>query len=617
MKKAILYSALALGSLSLASCGDSFLELDPAGSVSEGTLTTAEGVDYVLTGAYASMYNMTQAQWMGGASPSNWTFGDIAGADANKGSQSTDQPDLTQLEIFAFSSSNSYLLSKWNAAFEGIKRANNALSIAKKLGDALPNKDQVEGQALFIKSFWNFEAIRVFGAAFPYVSLDAYEASTDPDITNVNESGDYVFIWSKVEADLKEAIDKLPATWSEGEYGRATSWMAKALLAKLYLYWSSPYVDGATMNGNADHWADCRELLNDIMNNGVDAKGQRYKLADSYAELFNAATSDWTGESVFDIQATISGTQTDTNTQNHSWAIGLPGASGVGGWGFYQPTYNFVNTFIVDENGLPAADYAGREPLSHKEGSEIVSDLTTYTDPRIEECIGRFGVPFLDYGVPVTANAASWVRDTSNGGVYMNKKNQPFISDRGSTSESTVSVSSAKNYHCIRYAEILLMRAEVAIHDGELATAQELINQVRKRAANSVPMAADNEVYYAAADMDTPTGYTLDDKANGRTVTGTVANYRIGLYTTPFTQETATTALRREYRAEFGMEGHHWFDLARWGVAAEELNKFRDYENQYINKYTNPYNEKWVTYPVPLTELQTAAGRFVQTPYWK
>ena len=52
MKKAILYSAMDLATtFGMSSCGDRFLLIDPAGSVSEGTLTNDQGIDFVLTGA--------------------------------------------------------------------------------------------------------------------------------------------------------------------------------------------------------------------------------------------------------------------------------------------------------------------------------------------------------------------------------------------------------------------------------------------------------------------------------------------------------------------------------------------------------------------------------------
>ena len=599
MKKAIIYSAMALATLSMSSCGDSFLVLDPAGSVSEGTLTTAEGIDMVLTGAYSSFNNMNQTSWMGYGALSNYCFGDVAGADANKGSQSSDQSDFTAIEVYQFDASNSYISGKWAGCYEAIKRCNNVLDMLTKAD--IPNAAVVEAQAKFIKGVWEFELIRMFGAAIPYVSLEDYQASTDPQVSNVDESGNYVYIWNLVEQDLKDAAAALPETWGAGNYGRATKWMAKAMLAKLYLYWSSPY-NGK--NATADHWNDCKSLLDEIIASGVDAKGQKYKLADTYEELFNdATTSDWTGESVFDVQLSISGTQTATNQPVYSPAIGMAGALGLGGWGFYQPTYEFVNSFMVDDNGLPLANYTNFEPLTTMGATAPVTDLNTPLDPRVDYCAGRFGVPFLDYGIPTELNG--WVRDYTNGGLYMNIKYQHRMADRGSTAVATAIGSNAANYHVIRFADILLMRAEVAIHDGDLAKAQELINQVRERAGNDF-------VKNAAA------GKTMT-VVGGATTAGAAATYKIGKYTTPFASEAeAWTALKRERRAELGMEGSRWFDLARWGEAASVLNAYRAYENKYFaNKFANEYNVNWVTYPIPFSTLQTSMGRIVQNENWK
>ena len=185
MKKAIIYSAMALATLSMSSCGDSFLVLDPAGSVSEGTLTTAEGIDMVLTGAYSSLNNMNQTGWMGYASLANYVFGDVAGADANKGSQSSDQSDFTAIEVYQFSAANSYIQGKWAGVYEAVKRCNNVIDMVGKAGDMIANPDQIIGQAEFIKGVWMFEGIRMFGAAIPYVTLEDYQSATDPQVSNV------------------------------------------------------------------------------------------------------------------------------------------------------------------------------------------------------------------------------------------------------------------------------------------------------------------------------------------------------------------------------------------------------------------------------------------------
>ena len=92
MKKAILYSAMALATtLGMSSCGDDFLLLEPAGTASENALLSENGIDMALTGVYSTLNNMNQTGWMGYASLANYCFGDVAGADANKGSQSSDQ----------------------------------------------------------------------------------------------------------------------------------------------------------------------------------------------------------------------------------------------------------------------------------------------------------------------------------------------------------------------------------------------------------------------------------------------------------------------------------------------------------------------------------------------
>ena len=53
------------------------------------------------------------------------------------------------------------------------------------------------------------------------------------------------------------------------------------------------------------------------------------------------------------------------------------------------------------------------------------------------------------------------------------------------------------------------------------------------------------------------------------------------------------------------MEGHRWYDLVRWGIAAEELNNYIKYESQYLGKYQNKYyNPNWTTLPIPINEIR-------------
>jgi len=64
------------------------------------------------------------------------------------------------------------------------------------------------------------------------------------------------------------------------------------------------------------------------------------------------------------------------------------------------------------------------------------------------------------------------------------------------------------------------------------------------------------------------------------------------------------------------MEGHRWFDLNRWNITVDELNRILDYEK------TMPWGPPmyWdavvgsedVTYPVPQIQIDLSGGRLKQ-----
>ncbi len=617
MKKAILYSAMALATtLGMSSCGDDFLTIEAAGAVGEGTLMNDQGIEFLLTGAYSSLNGMMPGQW---DNPSrtlaNPVFGDMLGGDTNEGTQAGDQPDWNALEVYSITAANPYIAGKWSAIYEVVKRCNNILSILNRT-DAISNPDVIAGQAQFIKALWLFEGIRMFGAAIPYVSVEDYDANVDPQVTNHSEGSSVadLYIWDKVEADLQDAINKLPETWPEGNWGRATKWMAKALLGKVYLYWSSPYTGH---NGSdPSKLSQAKSLLSEVLNSGVDARGQKYKMVDDYADLFQAG-HDWDGEGIIDIQLTLDGSSIWTAAVYGGYYTGFNNTGNTGintGWGFIQPTYNFVNSMMVDANGLPVADFESRDvPTKFKEilddegnikERSISTDLTIVTDPRLDISMGRANVPFLDWH---EAPVAAWIRSFTNAGVYVTKKHITRVSELGGQALTNFGTSNVKNHRLMRVADVKLMLAEIAIREGDLSTANSLINEVRTRAANS---------YVKAEKGITNGSYTYEDKVHGKTIKDAAANYAIGLYPAFSSETEAWTALKRERRAELSFEGHRFFDLARWGDVGETLGKYVAFEKQYLAKYqTTPGN--FTCLPIPLNEIRTSEGRFVQNADWQ
>jgi hypothetical protein len=230
-------------------------------------------------------------------------------------------------------------------------------------------------------------------------------------------------------------------------------------------------------------------------------------------------------------------------------------------------------------------------------GSDVEFIPATETvDPRLDFTVGRRGIPYLDWGI---MRGKAWIRDQGNAGPYVYRKNMFKKSESGSFSTTTgwATGVNANNFRAIRLAHVMLWRAEVAVEENDLATALGLVNQLRTRAANHVVMGL-------------CTTYTLPSQ-DGLAVDNTkpAANYLVSPYPSFADQATARKAVRMEERLEFGMEGYRFFDLVRWGVAADEINAYMEKDREFRSlfggaspkHFTAGKNEYW---PIPQTQME-------------
>ena len=379
--------------LTFGSCGEDFLYKAPQGSIDQNALQNATGVELVVANAYA---NLTENGW--GATPFNWTFGGMYGGDANKGSDPGDQSVLNEMEMYNTASTNGYLNEKWVWTYKGSKRISIAMQIIAATTDMDAALKEVRmGELYFLRAMFYFESVKIFGPFIPYI--DETFAENDPKVHNDKD------IYPNILADVDAAIAKLPAT--QPEVGRANVWAAKALKAKILMQ-------------KGDMTA-AKPILKDVIENGKTSNGLKYGLEDNLNNNWSALTENGK-ESIFAVQFSNDA----QNNGNSGMSLCYPHNSGPGGCcGFYQPSYELANSFKVDANGLPLLDNSYRNGTSVSyvnpsttDGAPISLNSNDPVDPRLDFAIGRYGIPYKDWGLPKN----DWVRNPVNGGIFLPKK---------------------------------------------------------------------------------------------------------------------------------------------------------------------------------------------------
>jgi len=542
----------------LSACKKDFLDPQPYGRYTPEQLESAKGIEGVLTGAYGMLDGQGIAGasgWMVGAT--NWVYGDVVSDDAYKGTDAGDQPQMTEIELWASQPANTYFYYKWLAIYEGVARANDVIRMAGVIEDlpAAAKTDYI-AQARFLRAHYHFEAKRNFNKV-PFIS------DTTTKYSNT------VSIWPQIEADFKFAYDNLPVT--QTVVGKANKWAAGSYLAKVYMF--------------QNKYVEAKALYDVIIPTGQTSNGIKYELQPEYWKNFNANFEN-NSETVFAQQNSASGIV--VAAAETSYELAYPYGGDFGCCGFYQPSYNLVNAFKLDANGLPLLNGSFNDTdLKSDQGltssDPFTNDNVIPLDTRLDWTVGRRGISYYDWG---PHPGRSWIRDQVYAGPFSPKKHVYAKADIGSlTNGGSNHRQTAKNFNIIRFADVLLMAAEAEVEAGTLEQARIYVNRVRTRAGNAVSTVKD---------------------ANGNPA----ANYQTKTYAVPWTDKAvARNAVRFERRLELAMEGHRFFDLVRWGIAGQVLNAYvakeklkRTYKNTAV--FTVGKNEY---YPISNRVLEVAA----------
>lgn len=539
------------------SCDDQWLDRRPFGSVTRETLASdIEGANLILIGVYSVLrgdhpYNNS---WY--SAPSNWILGSVSGGDAYKGTDPGDQVPIIEIERHTLNNNNPVVELKWYTLYDGIRRANDALSVFQSFDGKDIDKNVLKtrsAEAIFLRAYFHFEAKKIWNMV-PYIDekVKDYRVPNDKDI------------WPNIVSDFQAAAANLPEI--QPETGRVTKGAATAFLGKAYLFQKK--------------YAEAKTAFNQVINSG------KYELTATYHENFNVETRN-NKESIFSVQFSTDGK--DGENANTGEILNFPFNQGpVGCCGFHQPSQNLVNAFKTGANGLPLIDQYNDADFKSDDRipfTEPFIPSTEPVDPRLDWTVGRRGIPYLDWG---PHEGSSWIRNQGYGGPYSPIKNVHHKSQQNEYTSSAwgggFAGFNATPLALIRYADVLLMAAECEIETGNLEKAREYVNLVRSRAKN-------------------PAGYVKKDDGSP------AANYSIEKYQTTWTdQNFARKAVRFERRIELGMEGHRFFDLVRWGIAATEINAYLTAESKKRDYLTGA---KFIAgiheyYPIPEKAILTS-----------
>jgi hypothetical protein len=543
------------------------LDYTPTGVLSSTDLTTTEAAEGLVTAAYAGIGNGD----MIGPIYSNWVYGSVRSDDAYKGGGGTgDVGEVDALEHYNLvtPSMGAFVSRTWQNLFKSISRANVALRAVNAFSDAAyPQKKTRIAELRFLR------AHSYFTMKLLYKNIPIFdETATEADILKTKNDLSNEDSWNKIAADFQYAIDNLPPT--QPQIARANKHAAQAYLAKLRLF--QAYQQNATHQVTSINTSRLQEVV--ALTQAVIASG-KYSLSADIADNFLPETENGP-ESVFAIQFTIND-GTTSGRLNYEDGLNYPhGAPQYGCCGFHAGSQNLVNAHTTDANGLP----------NFSTFNNGIADLSTATvDTRLDHTVGIDGHVYKYDNSKLFSN--SWVRDPGVYGNFHTMRNQQLASS-SSYFKNGPFMGVAKNYDIIRYDDVLLMQAEAYIELGQQDKALPIINEIRNRAAAS-------------------TGRLK--KANG-----TFASvYNVKPYpAVGWTQAFARQALQWERRLEFATEGHRFFDLVRWGIAAQVL-------NQYIavEKTRRPFlatalftagRDEYL--PIPQSEITFTNGLYKQNP---
>jgi starch-binding outer membrane protein, SusD/RagB family len=356
--------------------------------------------------------------------------------------------DKLQYSNFTFDASHGAIGEYWKNCYAGINRANFVINNEEAINKiplglmSQAKKNKYIGEAQFLRALYYFLLVTRFGDVPLYLEI--------PEGIKGLPRTPKAKIWAQMESDLISATEKCFPKNLE-EKGRATSGAAWALLGKAHLFQANE------SNDQADYM-DAKNAFLQVIHDEVN-----YKLEDIYADNFKEETEHGP-ESIFEVEF---------NPELGTTDIWSSDGSGYNEGTFRAMEYGCFNWFNV----TPTVDLV--------EEFETWADNGVKTDPRLGYCIYQTGDLYnngLDTAIIDNYTLYHWDGTTEVWYRYGWRKYQNYYKQK-----SENSYYSGINTRVIRFADVLLMMAEVENELGNIPEAIDYLNKVRNRADVMMP----------------------------------------------------------------------------------------------------------------------------------
>lgn len=573
-KMAKFYIVIMLVILLMTSCSD-MLNINPKGVITDEQLNDSKNVDGLVTAAYAYFPRVGAFDTM------NPWIASLRSDDAYKGGGGLDdQPAWYQMEVFSMVNPNvGNNDGVWYQAYCGISRVNTAINAINKVDGAVYTLKTIRLAEMRFLRGWMYFKIK---NRFKWIPFIDEKATTEdiPTITNHPDGDDKtndLALWQKILDDFKFAAENLPAT--QPEVGRANKYAAKAFMAKTLLWMAYPQGNkNNVLSIDNNKLTEALKYCDEIIASG------KYSLSSDFANNFMLEYDNATTESIWELQFTIDD-GTPRGNLNEGNGLTAPW------WNpyfsccdFHKPSYNMVNAFRVDANGLPLFDSFNNAEITDK-----VSYFANNTwDPRLNHTVAIPGFPWKYQTVLFDSTAS---RQPATYGYMHNMKENVTTNSPGLY--NAFWMFNSKNQAEIRFDEVLLWKAEILIQLNREKESLPLINEIRLRASNST------------AKLKLPNGKFP-------------AEYKVKPYidgvNCVWDHNFAWKALIWENRLEMAMEGRRFYDLVRWGIAEEVMNAYFAKESQRrswlkVGHFTAGRDEYL---PIPQAQMNWSRGVYRQ-----